>query len=181
MKLNEYTKYVIVGAVILILDFIWIGSNLSLYSNAVKAVQKSSMVVNYYYAFLAYVLVLFSSLYIAIPFTKLHLQKNDDIVQGHTQMITEEETGPPVDNLQAPPMVFAINDQGNLDLADMSGKILNIGYGPNPKTYIGLLDKAEKDTEKVESESGVSFTSKVGNTKLYEVVGRPYIINYTRL
>jgi uncharacterized membrane protein len=81
MKLNEYTKYVIVGAVILILDFIWIGSNLSLYSNAVKAVQKSSMVVNYYYAFLAYVLVLFSSLYIAIPFTKLHLDKNDDIVQ----------------------------------------------------------------------------------------------------
>jgi uncharacterized membrane protein len=39
------------------------------------------MVVNYYYAFLAYVLVLFSSLYIAIPFTKLHLDKNDDIVQ----------------------------------------------------------------------------------------------------
>jgi hypothetical protein len=108
-------------------------------------------------------------------------KKNDDIVQGHTQMITEEETGPPIDNLQAPPMVFAVNDQGNLDLADMSGKILNIGYGPNPKTYIGLLDKAEKDTEKVESESGVSFTSKVGNTKLYEVVGRPYIINYTRL
>jgi uncharacterized membrane protein len=81
MKLNEYTKYVIVGVVILILDFIWIGSNLSMYSNAVKAVQKSSMVVNYYYAFLAYVLVLFSSLYIAIPFTRLHLEKNDDIVQ----------------------------------------------------------------------------------------------------
>ena len=63
----------------------------------------------------------------------------------------------------------------------MSGKILNIGYGPNPKTYIGLLDKAEKDTEKVESETGVSFVSRVGNTKLYEVAGRPYIINYTRL
>jgi hypothetical protein len=108
-------------------------------------------------------------------------KKNDDMDQTQPQMITEEETGPPVNPSQPPPMVFAVNDQGNLDLADMSGKILNIGYGPNPKTYIGLLDKAEKDTEKIESDSGVSFVSQVGNTKLYEVAGRPYIINYTRL
>jgi hypothetical protein len=81
-----------------------------------------------------------------------------------------------------PPMVFAINDNGNLDLTDINGKILNIGYGPNPKTYIGLLDIAEKDTEKKETaNAGIFFMSKVGNTKLYQVVGRPYIINYTRL
>jgi hypothetical protein len=108
-------------------------------------------------------------------------KKNDDIAPKEMQMISEENTGPPETPSEAPPMVFAVNDQGNLDLADMSGKILNIGYGPNPKTYIGLLDKAEKDTEKIESETGISFTSKVGNTKLYEVVGRPYIINYTRI
>lgn len=102
-------------------------------------------------------------------------KKDDDIVQVQQQMITEEETGPP------PPMVFAVNDEGNLDLTDMSGKILNIGYGPSPKTYIGLLNKAEIDTEKFENESGVTFSSKVGTTKRYEVGGRPYIINYTRL
>lgn len=108
-------------------------------------------------------------------------KKNDDIAPAEMQMIAEEETGPPPTPSEAPPMVFAVNDQGNLDLTDMSGKILNIGYGPNPKTYIGLLDKAEKDTEKGESANGMTFTSKVGTTKLYEVVGRPYIINYTRL
>ncbi len=108
-------------------------------------------------------------------------KKNDDIAPTEMQMISEESPGPPEIPSEAPPMVFAVNDQGNLDLADVTGKILNIGYGPNPKTYIGLLDKAEKDTEKIESEAGVTFTSKVGNTKLYEVVGRPYIINYTRL
>ena len=81
MKLNEYTKYAIISVVILLLDFVWIGSNLGMYSKAVKAVQKSDMVVNYYYAFVAYVIVLFSSLFIAIPFTKLHLDKNDDIVE----------------------------------------------------------------------------------------------------
>ena len=108
-------------------------------------------------------------------------KKNDDIIPEQSQMITEEESGPPLTPSQPPPMVFAINDQGNLDLADMSGKILNIGYGPNPKTYINLLDLAEKDTEKVEREDQVMFVSKVGNTKLYQAAGRPYIINYTRL
>jgi hypothetical protein len=108
-------------------------------------------------------------------------KKNDDIAPTEMQMISEESPGPPETLSEAPPMVFAVNDQGNLDLEDISGKILNISYGPNPKTYIWLLDKAEKDTEKIESETGVTFTTKVGNTKLYDVVGRSYIINYTRL
>ena len=45
-------------------------------------------------------------------------KKNDDILPSDIQMISEESTGPP-------PMVFAVNDHGNLDLEDMSGKILN--------------------------------------------------------
>jgi hypothetical protein len=112
-------------------------------------------------------------------------KKNDDLVPEQQKKMIEEETGPPpqesLSSAEPPPMVFAVNDQGNFDLTDMSGKILNIGFGPNPKTYINLLDQAEKDTDKVESETGVTFTSKVGNTKLYEVAGRPYIVNYTRL
>ncbi len=107
-------------------------------------------------------------------------KKNDDVMQP--QMIEEETEPPPPESLtQAPPMVFAVNDQGNLDLTDMSGKILNIGFGAHPKTYVILLDFAEKDTEKIESDTGVQFMSKVGNTKRYEAAGRPYIINYTRL
>jgi hypothetical protein len=108
-------------------------------------------------------------------------KKNEELLPAAPQMITEQETGPPPMPSEAPPMVFAVNDGGNLDLADMSGKILNIGYGPNPKTYIGLLDLAEKDVTKVEEGSSVRFESRVGNTKLYQAVGRPYIINYTRL
>jgi hypothetical protein len=109
-------------------------------------------------------------------------KKNEELLSSTPQLITEQETGPPPTSIDVPPpMVFAINDGGNLDLADMSGKILNMGYGPHPKTYIGLLDAAEKDTTKVEEGSSIMFTSNVGNTKLYEVVGRPYIINYTRL
>ena len=110
-------------------------------------------------------------------------KKNDDVVTPQPQ-ITEESGPPPETSLttaEPPPMVFAVNDQGNFDLTDMNGKILNIGYGPNPKTYINLLDQAEKDTDKQELEQGVSFVSKVGTTKLYQVGGRPYIVNFTRL
>jgi hypothetical protein len=77
--------------------------------------------------------------------------------------------------------LFAINDNGNFDLMDMNGKILNIGFGPNPKVYINLLDQSEKDADKTETENGVSFISKVGDIKQYEVGGRPYIVNFTRL
>lgn len=111
--------------------------------------------------------------------TNIFKKNDDDIVQQ--PQITEEETGPPSTIIESTPMVFAVNDQGILDLTDMSGKILNIGYGSHPKTYIILLDFAEKDTEKVETDNGILFNSKVGNTKAYEVAGRRHLINYTRL
>jgi hypothetical protein len=99
----------------------------------------------------------------------------------------EPDTGPPpqdpsIDSStfgQAPPpMVFAVNDDGNFDLADATGKVLNIGFGPTPKTYINLLDQSEKDISKMETGQMVS---NVGTTKLYEIGGRPYIVNFTRL
>jgi uncharacterized membrane protein len=77
--MEEYIKYIIVSFIILVLDGIWIYNNLSMYSNAVKFVQKTNLIVNYYYAAVAYILVLFASLYVAIPFTKVHLKKQDSI------------------------------------------------------------------------------------------------------
>jgi hypothetical protein len=111
-------------------------------------------------------------------------KKNEELtttMDTQYQIVDEDNTGPPKEVSQPPPMVFAVNDNGFLDLSDMSGKILNIGFGPHPKTYVNLLDQAEKDTDKHETDMGVRFISKVGYTKLYEVAGRPYIINYTRL
>lgn len=78
--MNEYIKYVIVCVIILIFDAIWIGSNINMYSESVKEVQKSEMIVNKWSALLAYILVLFTSMYIAIPFTKLHIDKNKDSI-----------------------------------------------------------------------------------------------------
>ena len=74
------------------------------------------------------------------------------------------------------PMVYAINDDGNFDLMDASGKILNIGFGPNPKVYINLLDQAEKDVQKTDS----GFHCNI-DTKSYQVSGNEYVVNFTRL
>ena len=83
-------------------------------------------------------------------------KKSDNIVDKSNDML-EEEKQPLIDNsiiapieAAATPMVFAINDNGNLDLTDMSGKILNMGFGKNPKTYAILLDYAENDVNKSE-------------------------------
>jgi uncharacterized membrane protein len=72
--MKEIVKYAVVSAVILCLDILWIVSNMTMYSN-------SPMVVNNYAALIAYAFVIFSSIYIAIPFTKLHIEKNDGIVE----------------------------------------------------------------------------------------------------
>ena len=95
----------------------------------------------------------------------------------------EEERQPLIDNsVITTPMVFVVNDNGNLDLTDMTGKILNMGFGKNPKTYAILLDYAENDIDKNEQDDGsVTFISKVGTTKHYEILDQSYIINYTRL
>lgn len=117
--------------------------------------------------------------------------KKSDNVADKSNNALEEEKQPLIDSsdtlatatpVPATPMVFVINDNGNLDLTDMSGKILNMGFGKNPKTYAILLDYAENDVDKSEHEDGsVTFISKVGTTKHYDILDQPYIINYTRL
>lgn len=91
-------------------------------------------------------------------------------------MITNTNTDANTDPNTDPNQIFAVNDNGNFDLADANGKVLNIGFGPNQKVYINLLDQAEKDVDK--SENG--FIKKV-DTKVYEIGGRPYTVNFTKL
>lgn len=113
------------------------------------------------------------------PFTsdKPLIEPNDISDTTDTSDTKDKSIYPP-----PPPMVFAVNDNSNLDLTDFNNKILDSSFGPNPKIYLGLLSQATKDITETKSEDGVSsFTSNVGNTKSYKVGDHSYIINYTRL
>ena len=67
--MNIYLKFFITSIVVLILDISWISLNLATYSSAVKKVQKAAMNLRFEHAIIAYVIILFSILYVAIPFT----------------------------------------------------------------------------------------------------------------
>lgn len=105
-------------------------------------------------------------------------KKNEEIQDTKLEVIIPDKNNIPND---PPPMVFAVNDNGFLDLTDITGKMLDSKWGPNPKVYINLLDLAEKDTIKNETDGQALYVSQVGPTKSYIVAGQSYIINYTRL
>ncbi len=79
--MQEVIKYIIVSSLVLVTDVLWIFINQKMYLDNIKEVQRSDAVINYYYSALAYVLVVFSILYISIPFTRLHVEKYDSILE----------------------------------------------------------------------------------------------------
>jgi len=72
--MNIYLKYFIICLVIIFLDIAWISLNFSTYSNSILKVQKASLNLRYEHAIIAYILILFSVLYVAIPFTSQNIK-----------------------------------------------------------------------------------------------------------
>ena len=75
--MNIYLKYFIISIVIIFLDIAWISLNLTKYSKEVFKVQKAAMNLRYEHAIIAYIIILFSILYIAIPFTSQSIKINN--------------------------------------------------------------------------------------------------------
>jgi uncharacterized membrane protein len=70
-------KYLIISVVLMILDVAWISFNLSVYSGTIQKVQKSALNLRYEHAIIAYIIILFSVLYVAIPFTTQNIKKGE--------------------------------------------------------------------------------------------------------
>ena len=70
-------KYLIITVMLMILDVAWISFNLSAYSGTIQKVQKSALNLRYEHAFIAYIIILFSVLYVAIPFTTQNIKKGE--------------------------------------------------------------------------------------------------------
>ena len=85
--MNIYLKYFIISIVIIFLDIAWISLNLTKYSKEVLKVQKAAMSLRYEHAIIAYIIILFSILYIAIPFTQQSIKINN----GNKNINTENK------------------------------------------------------------------------------------------
>jgi uncharacterized membrane protein len=77
--MNIYAKYLIITGILMVLDVAWIAMNVSAYSSAILKVQKSPVSLRTDYAIIAYLFILFSVIYVAIPFTTQSIKKGDSI------------------------------------------------------------------------------------------------------
>ncbi len=77
--MNIYVKYVIITGILMVLDVAWIAMNVSAYSSVILKVQKSPVRLRTDYAIIAYLFILFSVIYVAIPFTTQSIKKGDSI------------------------------------------------------------------------------------------------------
>jgi uncharacterized membrane protein len=78
--MNIYLKYFIICLVIIFLDIAWISLNFSTYSNSILKIQKASLNLRYEHAIIAYILILFSVLYVAIPFTSQNIKNSNNTI-----------------------------------------------------------------------------------------------------
>ena len=79
--MNIYLNYSIIIIVLAFVEYAWMYSNYKLYKLSTEKIQKLPFEINYYSATLAYIIVIFSILFIAIPFTLQHISKNEEISQ----------------------------------------------------------------------------------------------------
>ena len=77
--MNIYVKYLIISIILMFLDVAWILLNMATYSNVILKVQKSPMILRNEYAIIAYIIILFSIIFVAIPFTIQNIKKSEDI------------------------------------------------------------------------------------------------------
>lgn len=80
--MNIYVKYLIVSIVLMVLDVAWIALNLTAYSSVIQKVQKSPVSLRNEHAFIAYLIILFSVIYVAIPFTTQNMKKGENSIEN---------------------------------------------------------------------------------------------------
>lgn len=66
----------------MVLDVAWIALNLTAYSSVIQKVQKSPVSLRNEHAFIAYLIILFSVIYVAIPFTTQNMKKGENSIEN---------------------------------------------------------------------------------------------------
>ena len=77
--MDIYVKYLIISVVLIFLDFMWISLNMTAYSNTILKIQKSALEPRLEHTLIAYIIIFFSVIYVAIPFTVQNIKKGEAI------------------------------------------------------------------------------------------------------
>ena len=77
--MDIYIKYIIISIVLIFLDFMWISFNMTAYSNTILKIQKTELEPRLEHTLIAYIIIFFSVIYVAIPFTVQNIKKGEAI------------------------------------------------------------------------------------------------------
>lgn len=77
--MDIYIKYIIISVVLIFLDFMWISFNMTAYSNTILKIQKTELEPRLEHTLIAYIIIFFSVIYVAIPFTVQNIKKGEAI------------------------------------------------------------------------------------------------------
>jgi len=76
--MDIYIKYLIISILLVFLDFIWISFNMVSYSNTILKIQKTELEPRIEHTIIAYIIIFFSVIYVAIPFTTQNIKGKED-------------------------------------------------------------------------------------------------------
>jgi uncharacterized membrane protein len=77
--MEKYVAYIIVSIALIILDSVWILLNKDTYFTTIENIQKKKAIVKYEYALIAYIFMIFSIIFVAIPFTSQNIAAKDTL------------------------------------------------------------------------------------------------------
>jgi uncharacterized membrane protein len=78
--MDKYVAYVIVSLAMIVLDSVWIMSNKDSYFSTIRSIQGGKeVVIKPLYALIAYIIMIFSIIFVTIPFTLHHVTVKDTL------------------------------------------------------------------------------------------------------
>lgn len=78
--MDKYIAYIIISFALIIIDTLWLSLNAGMYLTSIKNVQGKDAKIKIQYAVVAYLIMIFSIIFIAIPFTLQRVNANDSSI-----------------------------------------------------------------------------------------------------
>ena len=78
--MNKYIVYIIISLALILIDTVWISLNKNMYFASIKSIQGKEPSIKIHYAIVAYLIMIFSIIFIAIPFTLKNIEVGDTLV-----------------------------------------------------------------------------------------------------